>query len=218
MNKKIVTAQEAIRNIKDGASIMIGGFMAKGTPENLVDALLEKGVKDLTIIGNDAGLREAGIGKLVLNKRVKKLVASHIGLNPEAGRQMTEGFMEIDLVPQGTLAEQIRAGGAGLGGVLTQTGLGTIVQDGKEVIEIKGKSYLLELPITADFALIRGSVVDKKGNILYNQSTRNFNTLMATAADTVIVGAGKIVEVGEIDPNHVMTPHIFVDYIVGGEV
>ncbi len=215
---KLVTAQEAIKDIHDGASIMIGGFMANGTPEILVDALLEKGVKDLTIIGNDAGLRETGIGKLILNRRVKKLVASHIGLNPEAGKQMTEGTMDIDLVPQGTLAEQIRAGGAGLGGVLTQTGLGTIVQEGKEIIEIKGESFLLELPIRADFALIRGSVVDKKGNIVYNQSTRNFNTLMATAADTVIVGAEKIVEVGEIDPNHVMTPHIFVDYIVGGEV
>ena len=214
---KIKDINEVVEHIKDGMTLMIGGFMATGTPEGLIDAILEKGVKDLTIIANDTGLIDKGIGKLVVNKRVKKVIASHIGLNPETGRQMNAKELIVDLVPQGTLAEQIRCGGAGIGGFLTETGVGTIVEEGKEKIKIGDKEYLLELPLRADIALIRGSVVDKSGNIFYNASTRNFNSLMATAADLVIVGAEKIVEVGELDPNYVMTPGIFVDYIVGGE-
>ena len=214
---KIKEINEVIEYINDGMTLMIGGFMAIGTPEILIDAILEKGIKELTIIANDTGLLDKGIGKLVVNKRVKKVIASHIGLNPETGRQMNAKELIVDLVPQGTLAEQIRCGGAGIGGFLTETGVGTIVEEGKEKIKIGDKEYLLELPLRADIALIRGSVVDKSGNIFYNASTRNFNSLMATAADLVIVGAEKIVEVGELDPNYVMTPGIFVDYIVGGE-
>ena len=214
---KIKEINEVIEYINDGMTLMIGGFMAIGTPEILIDAILEKGIKELTIIANDTGLLDKGIGKLVVNKRVKKVIASHIGLNPETGRQMNAKELIVDLVPQGTLAEQIRCGGAGIGGFLTETGVGTIVEEGKEKIKIGDKEYLLELPLRADIALIRGSIVDKSGNVFYNASTRNFNSLMATAADLVIVGAEKIVEVGELDPNYVMTPGIFVDYIVGGE-
>lgn len=214
---KIKDINEVVGYIKDGMTVMIGGFMAVGTPEILIDGILEKGIKDLTIIANDTGLLEKGIGKLIINKRVKKVIASHIGLNPETGRQMNNKELIVDLVPQGTLVEQIRCGGAGIGGFLTETGVGTIVEEGKQKMKLADKEYLLELPLRADIALIRGSIVDKDGNVFYNASTRNFNPLMATAADLVIVGAEKIVEVGELDPNCVMTPGIFVDYIVGGE-
>lgn len=214
---KIKDINEVVGYIKDGMTVMIGGFMAVGTPEILIDGILEKGIKDLTIIANDTGLLEKGIGKLIINKRVKKVIASHIGLNPETGRQMNNKELIVDLVPQGTLVEQIRCGGAGIGGFLTETGVGTIVEEGKQKMKLADKEYLLELPLRADIALIRGSIVDKDGNVFYNASTRNFNPLMATAADLVIVGAEKIVEVGELDPNYVMTPGIFVDYIVGGE-
>jgi acetate CoA/acetoacetate CoA-transferase alpha subunit len=202
---------------------MIGGFLTCGTPCKLVDALVEKGVKDLTIIANDTGFAsdtefaKAGIGKLVVNKQVKKLIASHIGTNRETGNQMNSGEMEVTLVPQGTLAERIRAAGAGLGGILTPTGVGTVIEEGKEKIEIDGKEYLLELPLKADVALLLGHTVDKSGNIVYRGATRNFNALMATAADLVIVEAENLVEVGEIDQNHVVTPGLFVDYIVGGD-
>ncbi|WP_411680560.1 CoA transferase subunit A [Clostridium thailandense] len=214
---KIKDVNEAVNCIKDGMTLMIGGFMTAGTPEMLIDAIIEKGVKDLTIIANDTGFPDKGIGKLVKNKRVKKVIASHIGLNPETGRQMNEKEMIVDLIPQGTLAEQIRCGGAGIGGFLTETGVGTIVEKGKQKVKVGDTEYILELPLRADIALVGGSIVDKSGNTYYNGSTRNFNPLIATAADLVIVGAEKIVEVGELDPNHVMTPGIFVDYIVGGE-
>ncbi|WP_077369526.1 acetate CoA-transferase subunit alpha [Anaerosalibacter sp. Marseille-P3206] len=214
---KVVTIDEAIGHIKDGMTIMIGGFLGCGTPHKLVDALVEKGVKDLTLICNDTGFVDIGSGKLVVNKQIKKLYASHIGTNKETGRQMTEGEMDVTLIPQGTLAERIRAAGAGLGGVLTPTGVGTVIEEGKQKIEIDGKTYLLELPLKADVALILGHKVDKKGNVVYRGATRNFNTLMATAADLVIVEAENIVEVGEIDQNDVVTPGLFVDYIVGGD-
>lgn len=214
---KIKNINKAVKYIKDGMTLMVGGFMTVGTPEILIDAIIEKGIKDLTIIANDTGLLEKGIGKLIINKRVKKVIASHIGLNPETGRQMNNKELIVELVPQGTLIEQIRCGGAGIGGFLTETGVGTIIEEGKQKMKLGNKEYLLELPLRADIALIRGSIVDKDGNIFYNASTRNFNPLIATAADLVIVGAEKIVEVGELDPNYVMTPGIFVDYIVGGE-
>jgi len=221
MINKIKTAQEAVAEIQDGASIMVGGFMVVGTPEILIDALVEKGVKDLTIICNDAGLPGRGVGKLLTNGQIKTLIASHVGLNPEVAQRMNtdvpEDKLECILVPQGTLAERIRAAGAGLGGFLTPTGVGTIVAEGKQVIHMDGKDYLLEKPLKADYAFIRGSVTDQFGNTTYNESTRNFNPLMATAAEHVIVGTCEIVETGEIDPNHVMTPGIFVDAIVGGE-
>jgi acetate CoA/acetoacetate CoA-transferase alpha subunit len=214
---KLISIDEAVAKIQDGMTVMIGGFLAVGTPEAIIDALVKKGVKDLTIIANDTGFPDKGIGKLIVNKQVKKTIASHIGTNKETGNQMNSGEMEVELSPQGTLAERIRCGGAGLGGFLTPTGLGTIVQDGKEVITVDGQEYILEKPIKADVALLFGSKVDKKGNVYYNQATRNFNPLIATAAATVIVQAEELVEVGDIDPNVVMTPYIFVDYIVKEE-
>ena len=214
---KLISIDEAVAKIQDGMTVMIGGFLAVGTPEAIIDALVKKGVKDLTIIANDTGFPDRGIGKLIVNKQVKKTIASHIGTNKETGNQMNSGEMEVELSPQGTLAERIRCGGAGLGGFLTPTGLGTIVQDGKEVITVDGQEYILEKPLKADVALLFGSKVGKKGNVYYNQAARNFNPLIATAADTVIVQAEELVEVGDIDPNVVMTPYIFVDYIVKGE-
>ena len=221
MKNKIMTAKEAVAPIKDGATIMVGGFMSCGTPEILIDALVEKGVKNLTIICNDAGTPGRGVGKLLTNGQIKTLIASHVGLNPEVAQRMNtdvpEDKVECILVPQGTLAERVRAGGTGLGGFLTPTGVGTIVAEGKQVIHVDGRDYLLEKPLKADVALIRGSVTDKFGNTTYNGTTRTFNPMMAAAAEYVIVGACEIVEVGEIDPNNVVTSGIFVDAIVGGE-
>lgn len=217
MKNKMITKSEFVKKIQDGASIMVGGFMNIGTAEGIIDALLETDVKDLTIICNDAGLPGVGVGKLIDAGKVKKLVASHIGLNPIAGQKMSSGEMEVQLVPQGTLAEQIRSGGAGLGGFLTPTGIGTLVQEGKQVITVDGKKYLLEEGMKADFAFILGHVVDEKGNVEYNLTTQNFNPLMATAAETVVVEARSIVKIGDLNPNHVHTQHIFVDYIVKEE-
>lgn len=214
--EKIRSVDDAIANVKDGMTVMIGGFLGVGNPHTIIDKLVEKGVKDLTIIANDTAFPEIGIGKLVVNKMVKKVITSHIGTNKETGRQMNEGEMEVVLTPQGTLAEQIRCGGAGLGGFLTPTGIGTVVEEGKQKLEIDGKEYILEMPLKADIALLKGAKVDKKGNIYYDKATRNFNPLMATAADLVIVEADEIVETGDIDPNDVMTPGIFVDIIVKG--
>ena len=214
MKNKLVTMEEAVSHVKDGMTVFIGGFLGVGTPEKIIDALIEKGVKDLTVIGNDTGYPDRGIGRLVVNNQVKKVIASHIGTNPETGRRMHTGEMEVELVPQGTLAERIRCGGNGLGGFLTPTGVGTIVQEGKEVITVDGKDYLLETPLKADVALLNGSIVDELGNIIYAKTTKNFNPMMATAADTVIVFAENLVKAGEIDPDHVMTSRIFVDYIV----
>lgn len=211
---KIKNINDAINLIEDGMTVMLGGFLGCGSADSMIDALIEKGVKDLTIVCNDTSFPDRGIGKLVVNKMVKKVITSHIGTNPETGRQMTEKEIEVKLVPQGTLAEQVRAAGAGLGGVLTPTGVGTVIEEGKEKITIDGREFLLELPIKADIALIRGAKVDKKGNIYYEKAARNFNPLMATAAETVIVEADEIVEVGQIKPNDVMTPSIFVDMIV----
>lgn len=221
MKNKVMTAQQAVAGIQDGASVMIGGFMACGSPEILIDALVEKNVKNLTVICNDAGVPGRGTGKLLSNGQIKTLIASHVGLNPEVAQRMNtdkeENKLECILVPQGTLAERIRAAGGGLGGVLTPTGVGTIVAEGKEVINVDGKDYLLEKPLKADFALIRGSVTDEFGNTVYNGTTRTFNPMMAMAAEEVIVGTCEVVKTGAIDPNHIVTSGIFVDAIVGGE-
>lgn len=214
MKNKLVSMEEAVSHVKDGMTVFIGGFLGVGTPEKIIDALVAKGVKDLTVIGNDTGFPDKGIGRLVVNNQVKKVIASHIGTNPETGRKMQTGEMEVELAPQGTLAERVRAGGNGLGGILTPTGIGTIVEEGKEIITVDGKKYILEKPLRADVALLNGSVVDELGNVIYAKTTKNFNPMMATAADTVIVFAEKLVKVGEIDPDHVMTSRIFVDYIV----
>lgn len=221
MKNKCMTAGEAVSGIFDGATIMVGGFMACGTPEILMDALVAKNPRNLTVICNDAGVPGRGVGKLLSNGQIKTLIASHVGLNPEVAQRMNTEVasdrLECVLVPQGTLAERIRAGGAGLGGFLTPTGVGTIVSEGKETVTVDGRDYLLEKPLRADFALLRGTVTDKFGNTTYNGTTRTFNPMMATAADYVIVGTCEIVEIGEIDPNHVVTSGIFVDAIVGGE-
>lgn len=214
---KQITAEQAMEYIKDGMTVMIGGFMSCGTPEILMDALVAKGLKNLTVIANDTGTPDTGICKLVAAGAVKKLIASHIGLTPLTGQLMSEGKLDVTLVPQGTLAEQIRAGGAGLGGILTPTGLGTDVATGKETITVDGRDYLLEKPLRADVALLRGSIVDEDGNIFYRGTTRNFNPLMATAADLVIVAAEEIVPSGQIQAESIITPGIFVDYIVEGE-
>jgi acetate CoA/acetoacetate CoA-transferase alpha subunit len=210
---KIRTIDEAASYIKDGMTVAVGGFIGAGTPEKLIDAVIEKGIKDLTLICNDTAFPDKGVGKWVVNRVVSKIIVSHIGTNPETGRQMNAGELKVELIPQGTLAERIRAAGAGLGGILTRTGIGTVVEEGKEKITVNGKEYLLELPLKADVALLKGSIVDKKGNIYYKKATRNFNPIMATAADLVMVEAEKIVEVGELDATDVMTPSIFVDVI-----
>ena len=213
---KLVTIDDAANLVKDGMTIMVGGFMGCGSPHRIIDKLVERGVKDLTLICNDAGFPDYGVGKMVMQKQFEKIYASHIGLNPNAGKQMNEGETEIILVPQGTLAERIRCAGAGLGGVLTPTGVGTIVQEGKEVINVDGKDYLLELPLRADIAIIEAYRSDRMGNLQYRGSTRNFGEIMATAADTVIAEVREVVDVGEISPDHVHTPGIFIDYITGG--
>ncbi len=213
--KEIIKLSELKNHLFDGMSIMVGGFMVVGTPELLIDEIVKLNIKDLTIICNDAGFIDKGVGKLIVNNQVKRLIASHIGLNPVAGKLMGEGKMICDLIPQGTLVEQIRAGGAGLGGFLTPTGLGTIVEEGKEIITVNGKDFILELPLRADLALLYGTTVDKYGNTNYTKTTRNFNPVMATATDKVIVQARTMVD--SIDPDNVMTPHIFVDYIVKEE-
>lgn len=217
MKNKVITAREAVEMIPNGATVMVGGFMSCGTPEILMDELVRAGKNELTVIANDSGVPDKGIGKLISAKAIRHMITSHIGLNPETGVQMMSGEISVELVPQGTIAEKIRAGGAGLGGVLTPTGNGTEVEDGKQKMTINGKEYLLELPLQADIALIRGSIVDKSGNIYYRATTKNFNSCMATAAKLVIVAAEKIVEIGELDPDLVMTPGIFVDYIVKEE-
>jgi acetate CoA/acetoacetate CoA-transferase alpha subunit len=209
--KGFIKLEELKHHVFDGMSIMVGGFMAVGTPEPFMDELVHSNVKDLTIICNDAGFVDKGVGKLISNGQVKKLIASHIGLNPMAGTLMSEGTLEVELVPQGTLAERIRCGGAGLGGVLTPTGLGTVVEENKQIIKVQNKSYILEEPLKADLALIYGTTIDEYGNVHYAKTTQNFNKVMATATTKVIALARRI---DIIDPSNVHTPHIFVDYVV----
>jgi acetate CoA/acetoacetate CoA-transferase alpha subunit len=214
---KTIHLQDAVAMIPDGATLMIGGFMAVGTPERLMDELVRKGKRNLTVIANDTAMPGRGIGKLVSAGLIGRTIASHIGLNPETQQQMIAGKMAVDLVPQGTLIERIRAGGFGLGGILTPTGVGTVVEEGKRRIDVDGKSYLLETPLRANFALVHAFVADYLGNLAYALTARNFNPVMATAADTVIVTAEHIVPVGVIAPDHVVTPAPVVDYLVANE-
>lgn len=209
-----ISLEQSVEMIPDGATLMIGGFMAVGTPERVVDELVRQEKRDLTVIANDTAMPDRGIGKLVTAKRVRKAIVSHIGLNPETQRQMMAGEIQVDLVPQGTLIERIRAGGFGLGGVLTQTGLGTPVADGKQRVEINGKSYLVEPALRADFALVHAFVADYLGNLGYALTARNFNPVIAMAGGTVIACADNIVPVGVISPDHVVTPAPVVDYVV----
>lgn len=212
--KPIISPEQAVTKIKSNDRVMIGGFMATGSPLTIIDHMVKSGAGELNLICNDTGFIDKGIGKLISNKQAKSLKASHIGLNPETGRQMTDGELDVELIPQGTLVERIRSGGAGIGGFLTKTGLGTIVEEGKEIITINGEEFLLELPLTADVALVKASVVDKAGNCIFNKTTRNFNPLIATAATLVIVEAEQIVEVGEVDADRFMLPGTFIDFIV----
>ena len=199
---------------RDGMTVMYGGFMGVGTPAGIVQAMCDADLHDLTLIGNDTGIPVPGISPLIAQHRVKRLIASHIGTNPETGRQMMAGELHVELVPQGTLAERIRCGGAGLGGFLTPTGIGTIVEEGKQRMTVGGRDYLLELPLYADIAIIKARCADHQGNLVYDRAARNFNPLIALAADIVLVEAEEIVEVGEIDPDQVITPAALVDFIV----
>ena len=209
-----VSLEKSVAMIPDGASLMIGGFMAVGTPERVLDEIVRQNKRDLTVIANDTATPGKGIGKLVTAKLLRKVIVSHIGLNPETQKQMMAGELEVQLVPQGTLIERIRAGGFGLGGILTQTGVGTPVQDAKQVLEVDGKSFLVETALRADFALVQAFVADYLGNLGYALTARNFNPVIAMAADAVIVSADNIVPVGVISPDHVMTPATVVDYLV----
>jgi acetate CoA/acetoacetate CoA-transferase alpha subunit len=209
-----VSLEQSVAMIPDGASLMIGGFMAVGTPERLIDEIVRQNKRDLVVIANDTALPGCGIGKLISAKLVRKAIVSHIGLNPETQRQLMAGETEVELVPQGTLIERIRAGGHGLGGILTPTGVGTMVEAGKQRIEVAGKSYLLEIALRADFALVQAFLADYMGNLSYALTARNFNPVIAMAAETVIVNADNIVPVGVISPDHVVTPAPLVDYLV----
>ncbi len=211
---KATNCTKAVEMIPDGATLMIGGFLGVGTPHRTIEELIRQGKKDLTVIANDTGRPALGIGKLVVAKLVKKAIVSHIGTNPETQKQMIAGELEVVLTPQGTLAEQIRAGGFGLGGVLTATGIGTTVADGKQTIEVNGKQYLVELPLRADFALLAAHRSDYRGNLEYALTARNFNSVMAMSADHVIVEPDHIVPVGVIPPDSVATPFCCVDYII----
>jgi acetate CoA/acetoacetate CoA-transferase alpha subunit len=209
-----VSLEQSVAMIPDGASLMIGGFMGVGTPERVVDEIVRQNKRDLTVVANDTASPGRGIGKLVVAKLVRRAIVSHIGLNPETQRQMMDGVMEVELVPQGTLIERIRAGGYGLGGILTQTGIGTPVESGKQRIESNGKTYLVEVALRADFALVQAFLADYLGNLSYALTARNFNPVIAMAANTVIASADNIVPVGVLAPDHVVTPAPIVDYLV----
>ena len=209
-----ILLQEAVEKIPHGASLMIGGFMGVGTPERVIDELVRQGKRDLTVIANDNAMPGRGIGKLVSAGLLRRTIASHIGLNPETQQQMIAGRLQVDLVPQGTLIERIRAGGFGLGGVLTPTGVGTLVEDGKQKVAIDGKDFLVEPALCADFALVHAFLADYLGNLCYALTARNFNPVIAMAADTVIATAENIVPVGVIPPDQVVTPAPLVDYLV----
>ena len=211
---KTIHSSSVVDLIPDGATLMIGGFMGAGSPTRVIDALVKLGRRNLTVISNDTARPGVGIGKLIDAKLVSRVVTSHIGTNPETQRQLIAGELEVELVPQGTLVERIRAAGFGLGGVLTPTGLGTLAADGKRSIEIDGRSFLLELPLRADFSLISARRADYLGNLEYALTSRNFNPIMAMAGKTVIAEAEDVVPVGVIPPDAVMTPHVLIDYLV----
>jgi 3-oxoacid CoA-transferase subunit A len=216
MNKVVASADAAVADIPDGATVMSGGFGLCGNPENLIAALAKKGVKNLTLISNNCGTNDFGLGVLLKARQVKKMVASYVGENKEFERQLLAGEIEVELNPQGTLAERIRAAGCGLGGFFTPTGVGTKIAEGKETRNIEGKDYLLEKPLHADFAIIRAWKADRLGNCLFRETARNFSPLMAMAAKTTIVECEQLVEVGEIDPDEIHTPSIFVQRVLKG--
>ena len=220
IEKSLISAEQAAGLVKDGDTVMIGGFMACGSPPDILKALNDKGTGGLTLVCNDTAIYNAkndfmnGVAPLVFKKQFSKIIVSHIGTNPETQRQMNAGETDVELVPQGTLAEQIRAGGAGLGGVLTPTGVGTEVEEGKQVLEVDGRKFLLEKAMKGDIALIKACKADKAGNLTYDKSSRNFGPLMATACKTVVAEVDEIVEPGDLDPEYIVTPGFFVDYLV----
>ncbi|MBM7650107.1 3-oxoacid CoA-transferase subunit A [Bacillus ectoiniformans] len=209
--------KEAVSQIKDGSTLMVGGFGLCGIPENLIVALAESGVKDLTVISNNCGVDDWGLGLLLRNKQIKKIIGSYVGENKEFERQMLAGEIEVELTPQGTLAEKIRAGGAGIPAFFTPAGVGTPIAEGKEVREYNGKEYLLEESLTADFSLIRAYKADKMGNLLYNKTARNFNSMMAAAGKVTIAEVEEIVEIGDLDPDFIHSPGIYVQALIQGE-
>lgn len=211
---KVGSLDDALVSIQNGCSIMFGGFGGVGNPPTLINGILQKGVKALTLIGNDAGFPTIGIGKIVSLGRAKKLIVSHIGSNPIAGQLMMNGEMEVEFSPQGTLAERIRAGGVGLGGILTDIGLDSMVEKGKQKIPVNGKDFLLETALTADVSIVFAKKADTFGNLIYETSARNTNPLVAMAGSYTIVEAEEIVEIGELDPEHIVTPGIYVDMII----
>ena len=212
---KVITAQEAAKKIKDNSTLMVGGFLSCGTPDLILDAISKESIRNITLISNDTSVPNKDKSKLIEAGMVKKVITTHIGTNPITGQKMQSGEIEVEFYPMGTLVEKIHAKGSGLGGILTPTGVGTILEEGKKVVEIKGKKYIFEEPLGADVAVIYGTTVDKYGNVKYEGTTRNFNTSMATAADMVIVQAEKFVD--EINPDEVVIPSIFIDYIVKEE-
>jgi len=211
---KIVTMEEALEHISDGCTLMYGGFGGVGTPPTLVQGILAKGVKDLTLIGNDTGFPDIGIGRLVTAERAKKVIASHIGSNPNAGRLMTEGKLQVEFSPQGTLAERIRAGGVGLGGIFVDVGIGTIAEEGKDKIVIEGKEYLVETALTAEVSIVHAKKADSLGNLMYDKTACNFNPLVAMAGAFTIAEVEEIVPAGELDPECIATPGIYVDMVI----
>ncbi|WP_309520656.1 CoA transferase subunit A [Peribacillus frigoritolerans] len=211
---KIVTMEEALEHISDGCTLMYGGFGGVGTPPTLVQGILDKGVKELTLIGNDTGFPDIGIGRLVTAERAKKVIASHIGSNPNAGKLMTEGKLQVEFSPQGTLAERIRAGGVGLGGIFVDVGIGTIAEEGKGKIVIEGKEYLVETALTAEVSIIHAKKADSLGNLVYDKTACNFNPLVAMAGAFTIAEVEEIVPAGELDPECIATPGIYVDMVI----
>jgi len=216
MNKVLASAEEAVESIPDGATIMMGGFGLCGIPETLIAALHARGTRDLTVISNNAGIDDFGIGVLLRARQIHKMIATYVGENKEFERQYLTGEIEVELVPQGTFSERIRAGGAGIGGFFTPTGFGTLVAEGKETRLIDGTPYVLEKPLTADFAFVKGWKGDRAGNLVYRKTARNFNPVMATAARVTIAEVEQLVEPGGINPDHVITPGIFVRHILQG--
>jgi 3-oxoacid CoA-transferase subunit A len=216
VNKVLASADEAVERIPDGATIMMGGFGLCGIPETLIAALKARGTSGLTVISNNAGIDDFGIGVLLRARQVRKMIATYVGENKEFERQFLSRELEVELVPQGTFAERIRAGGAGIGGFFTPTGYGTIVSEGKETRVIDGKPYVLEAPLKADFAFVKAWRGDRSGNLVYRKTARNFNPVMATAAAVTIAEVEHLVEPGELDPDHIVTPGIFVRHILEG--
>ena len=216
MNKRVASAEEAVALIPDGATVMVGGFGVCGNPENLLAALHKRGTRGLTVVSNNAGIDDFGLGPLLRARQIRKMIATYVGENREFERQYLAGELEVELVPQGTFSERIRAGGAGIGGFFTPTGYGTLVAEGKETRVIDGRPYVLELPLKADFALVRAWKGDLHGNLVYRKTARNFNPMMATAATVTLAEVEHLVAPGDIEPDAVHTPGIFVRHILQG--